>query len=87
MACNGWKARGESNGALVAIEPKSGEELALVSRPSYDPNLFIVASVTRTMGRCAMSQIGPREIAQQPVSIRRAPASSPSWWWLALNAA
>jgi Cell cycle protein/Penicillin binding protein transpeptidase domain len=34
-------ALGEFNGALVAIEPKSGEVLALVSRPSYDPNLLI----------------------------------------------
>jgi penicillin-binding protein 2 len=28
-------------GALVAIEPKSGEVLAFVSRPGFDPNLFI----------------------------------------------
>ncbi len=28
-------------GALVAIEPATGEVLALVSRPGYDPNLFV----------------------------------------------
>ena len=28
-------------GALVAIEPKSGDILAFVSRPGYDPNLFV----------------------------------------------
>ena len=28
-------------GAIVAIEPSSGEILALVSSPTYDPNLFI----------------------------------------------
>ena len=28
-------------GAIVAIEPKTGEILAMVSKPSYNPNLFI----------------------------------------------
>lgn len=28
-------------GALVAIDPRSGEVLALVSAPSFDPNLFV----------------------------------------------
>ena len=28
-------------GALVAIDPKTGEILALVSKPGYDPNLFV----------------------------------------------
>jgi len=28
-------------GALIAIDPKSGEVLALVSRPGFDPNLFV----------------------------------------------
>lgn len=34
-------ALGEENGAVVAIEPKSGDILALVSKPSYDPNVFV----------------------------------------------
>jgi penicillin-binding protein 2 len=32
---------GERRGALVAIDPRNGEVLALVSKPGYDPNLFV----------------------------------------------
>ncbi len=32
---------GEFRGALVAIDPRSGAVLALVSKPGYDPNLFV----------------------------------------------
>ncbi|MEF8712844.1 MAG: penicillin-binding protein 2 [Accumulibacter sp.] len=35
------KAFGDRRGALVAIEPASGGILALVSTPSFDPNLFV----------------------------------------------
>ena len=34
-------ALGDRRGAVVAIEPKSGGVLALVSKPSYDPNVFV----------------------------------------------
>ncbi len=34
-------ALGASDGAIVAIEPASGGVLALVSKPGYDPNLFV----------------------------------------------
>lgn len=31
----------ESNGAVVAIDPRNGEVLAMASVPMYDPNLFV----------------------------------------------
>jgi penicillin-binding protein 2 len=34
-------AFGERRGALVAINPKTGEVLSYVSQPSFDPNLFV----------------------------------------------
>src|SRR5258706_5183313 len=34
-------AFGERRGALVAIDPANGEVLALVSKPGFDPNLFV----------------------------------------------
>ena len=35
------KAFGDRRGALVAIEPETGDILAYVSMPTYDPNLFV----------------------------------------------
>ncbi len=35
------RAFGDFRGALVAIDPQTGGVLALVSRPGYDPNLFV----------------------------------------------
>lgn len=32
---------GERRGALVAFDPKTGEILAFVSKPTFDPNLFV----------------------------------------------
>ena len=36
-----WDSFGDRRGALVAIDPSTGGLLAFVSKPGYDPNLFI----------------------------------------------
>jgi len=41
-------ALGDRRGTVVAIEPKTGGILALVSKPSYDPNLFVTGIDFRT---------------------------------------
>ncbi|MFI6424974.1 peptidoglycan D,D-transpeptidase FtsI family protein [Promicromonospora sp. NPDC050880] len=37
-----WDALGDRNGAAVALDPKTGAILAMVSKPSYDPNTLAV---------------------------------------------
>jgi peptidoglycan glycosyltransferase len=39
-----WDALGDKTGAVVAIEPKTGNILALVSKPGFDANLLAVHS-------------------------------------------
>ncbi len=36
-----WEALEGKTGAIAAIEPSTGKVLALVSRPDYDPNIFV----------------------------------------------
>jgi penicillin-binding protein 2 len=42
------KAFGDYRGALVAIDPTNGEVLAFISKPGYDPGLFIDGIDTET---------------------------------------
>ncbi len=44
------QALGNRRGAIVAIDPRSGGILALVSQPSFDPNLFVTGIDTRSYG-------------------------------------
>jgi len=43
-----YEILGDSKGALVALDPKSGEVLAMVSKPSFDPNIFVQGINTAT---------------------------------------
>lgn len=36
-----WDALGDRTGAVVAIDPLDGSVIALVSKPAYDPNMFV----------------------------------------------
>ena len=36
-----WEALGERPGAVVAIDPNDGSVVAMVSKPAFDPNLFV----------------------------------------------
>ncbi len=42
------KALGKHRGAVIAIDPRNGEVLAMVSKPSYDPNPFVVGIDTKS---------------------------------------
>ncbi|MFT2817384.1 peptidoglycan D,D-transpeptidase FtsI family protein [Leifsonia sp. A12D58] len=41
-----WDALGDKTGAVIVTEPKTGRVLAMVSKPSYDPNLLAVHDTT-----------------------------------------
>jgi len=36
-----WDALGEQPGSVVAIDPVDGSVIAMVSKPAYDPNMFV----------------------------------------------
>lgn len=42
-----WEALGDREGAFIVIDPGTGDLLALVNRPSFDPNRFSLGITTR----------------------------------------
>lgn len=67
-------AFGDMRGALVAIEPATGELLAYVSRPGFDPNLFVDGIGQDSWA--ALSQSPDRPLLDRPLSGTYPPAST-----------
>jgi penicillin-binding protein 2 len=53
------KAFADNNGALVALDPRSGEVIAFVSIPTFDPNLFVNGINARTYKELSTSTDRP----------------------------
>ncbi len=68
------EAFGEWRGALVAIEPETGDVLAYVSRPGYDPNLFVDGIDTQSWNELNTSL--DRPMVNRPLSGTYAPGST-----------
>ena len=67
----GWDAmqqgcNGPCKGAVVAIEPSTGRILAMVSSPSYDPNLLATHDLTSAVGGLAAAPRRRQLAADQP---------------------
>ena len=68
------EAFGERRGALVAIEPETGDILAYVSRPGYDPNLFVDGIDAQSWNELNTSL--DRPMVNRPLSGTYAPGST-----------
>lgn len=68
------EAFGENRGALVAIEPSTGDVLAYVSRPGYDPNLFVDGIDTQSWNELNTSL--DRPLMNRPLSGTYPPGST-----------
>jgi penicillin-binding protein 2 len=62
---------GDRRGAMVAIDPKTGEILAFVSKPTFDPNLFVDGIDSREL---AGAERVDRQAAAEPRAARHLPA-------------
>ncbi|MDB5907446.1 MAG: mrdA, partial [Massilia sp.] len=68
------EAFGEWRGAFVAIEPTTGDILAYVSRPGYDPNLFVDGIDSQSWNELNTSL--DRPMVNRPLSGTYAPGST-----------
>jgi penicillin-binding protein 2 len=68
---------GDRRGALVAIDPRNGEVLAFVSKPTFDPNLFVDGIDPRAGASSTRTSTSRCSTARCAAPTRRAPPSSP----------
>ncbi|MDR2253176.1 MAG: serine hydrolase, partial [Bifidobacteriaceae bacterium] len=54
-----WDALGDTRGAAVALDAKTGEILAMVSKPSFDPNTVAVHDPARALEAYAALETDP----------------------------
>ena len=77
-------------GAVVAMDPETGEILALVSSPSYDPNWFTRRVTSAEWTDCSRTRTGRSRTGRSRTCTRRDRSSSRSWrtarshwaWWI-----
>jgi penicillin-binding protein 2 len=68
------EAFGDRRGALVAIEPETGDVLAFVSKPTYDPNLFVEGIDQQSWTELNTSE--DRPLLNRPLSGTYSPGST-----------
>lgn len=68
------EAFGDHRGALVAIEPSTGDVLAYVSKPTYDPNLFVEGIDQQSWD--ALNTSPDRPLVNRPLSGTYSPGST-----------
>jgi penicillin-binding protein 2 len=69
------KAMGDKTGGLIAIRPYTGEILAIVSKPDYDPNILIALDNPDRPGHIRMIQEQKAEL-NRAISTKYPPAST-----------
>jgi penicillin-binding protein 2 len=67
-------ALGDRSGAIVAMDPRNGEILAMVSHPSYDPNAFAVRINRSEWGRLVTDPEHP--LMNRAIQAQLAPGST-----------
>jgi penicillin-binding protein 2 len=68
------QAYGDRKGALVAIDPRTGEILAMVSKPTFDPNLFVEGIDVENWR--ALNESPDRPLLNRPLSGTYPPGST-----------